>query len=223
MNRRRYIWIGLAVTVFVAIGGFVLQPRSHGPRYQGKTVKGWLSIVKGDDSIFWTPEIVLMLDKLGSNAVPPLIEILDRDKTPIKDWFSIKAIQAQWVPGFVNSVAADHLRDSSVLPSQAQRALQYLGTNAACAIPELERITCDPKKEFAWGLAAVTLANLGPTATPALLRSLTNAPSSRTPALRFITEAALKNSLTNDDSSTRRVANEILNQLRSEKLLSPIE
>lgn len=185
--KRRYIWLALAVAAVVvsAITYLILPKHDSGPRYKGKTVEGWLRRLTNGDN----PEVKMMLDDLGSNAVPPLIVILDRE-TPVQDWLSINTLKMQWMPRVANSKAAKHLLEATEMPFHAHSALAHLGTNAVCAIPDLERIICDPRKKRGWSFALGVLANLGPHGRVALQRCVTNAPPSRSSrisgALRLI-------------------------------------
>ena len=200
MKRHRYIWISLAVAATAVAISFILWPSEKEPRYQGKTVEEWLSSLKGNSFADSQSEISALLTELGSNAVPSLIRILDQNKTPTKNWFATNALQAEWMPGFIHSIAAKHL---DTLPYWAGHALGHLGTNAAIAIPDLERIICDPEKERGWEFSAVALGNIGPTALPALQRCLTNAPSGRQRVLTYITLLTLKRALQSNDHRVR--------------------
>jgi hypothetical protein len=200
--KHRYILISLVAAAAVGIA-FVLWRGSDEPRHQGKTMKEWLSSIKNGHSVSAKPEVLLMLEVLGSNAVPPLVRILDQDKTPIRDWFATKTLRMPWAPDFVKSSAANHLRNAQTLPFHAELALERLGKNAVSAIPDLERIICDPEKERGWLHAAASLSRLSPAALPALRRSLTNAPSSRRPVLSQLAIPALEISLQSRDSRAR--------------------
>jgi hypothetical protein len=207
MKKRRYSWISLLVAVIVVgVGFFLRRGNDNEPRYQGKTVTEWLSSVQLGQQTFSVSEIPLMLDELGSSAVPPLIRILDQDTTPIKDWFSTNAIKMKWAPSFINSLATKHLYNSTMLPFHAHRALSQLGPRVMGAIPDLERIICDPDKERGWTWAAMVLGGMGQSALPAIQRALSNAPPSRTPVLRQMFLPSLKMSLVSVDSRIRESA-----------------
>jgi len=205
MNKRRYILASLVVAAITVSLAFALRRHNDEPRYQGKTVREWLSFKKPSQDDVFQAQVSSMLDELGSNAVPPLVEILDQGKTPIKDWFSINAIKLKWAPGFIHSVAAKQL-DNSKLPFHAQRALSKLGPSAVGAIPDLERIICDPDKERGWTLAAIVLGGMGDRALPSIERALSNAPTPRIPLLRQMFLPSLKMSLVNVDSHIREAA-----------------
>jgi len=225
MKQKRYKWIAL-VTIVVAVGGgWTVWQRSKEPRYEGKTVRQWIATAKGSESAgtnsqgrFMTikgqkgfpsisaqKELQRMLDALGTNAAPVLIQILDEGDSLMTDLKGMIA-RSKWVMDSIKSAASSSLADSFETMMIASYAIRYLGSNAFHVIPDLERIICDSGKPSAAGVSTRPLISFGIQSLPALRRSLTNAPVSRQQMVRSAILNVLSEALQSDDARVREDA-----------------
>jgi len=216
MNVQRHKWITVLAIAVVAAGALWLWQRSKEPRYQGRTVRQWIKIVRPTKTYhtnveniyssvdYHEKELVQMLNALGTNAAPALIQILDEaDSTMTK--LKAAVTRTKWVPNSVKSALEADLSERWV-SSQITHGLRYFGSNAIPVIPDLERIICDPEKPRAASSACYALCALGAPALPALHRQLTNAPSSLRPWIHATIQTIYRNSLNSKNVREREEA-----------------
>jgi hypothetical protein len=180
MSKRSYLWSGATLAMLVLLVSLMVSNRSAEPRYKGKTVTQWMTGLQPGEDVKKNRAIRLMLAELGSNAVPPLIAVLNAGEN-FSSRLARKAFLTSVVPLPVKALASTNLVKSFWRLAHAGAALQILGQKAAAVIPDLERIVCDPQNKIAGFAAMSSFEAIGPQAIPALVRSLTNAPSERIP------------------------------------------
>jgi len=217
MKLSRDKWI-VVIAFAIATGGALwLSQRSKEPRYQGKTVRQWIKIARpcktyytNSQGVFYTAdynhkELLRMLDTMGSNAGPSLIQILDEGDSLMIDLKRMIA-RSKWATDSMKSAASAGLGDSLETLMITSHTIRYLGSNAVQLIPDLERITCDSRKPSAAFAAAGALKGFGFQALPALHRSLTNAPSARQPMVSGMIQNIYREALRSDDARNREDA-----------------
>ena len=211
--------IAVLAAAVAAVGILLFWQRSKEPRYEGKTVRQWIAAAKGSKSagtnsqgrfmgftsIRSNKELQRMLDALGTNAAPLLIQILDDGDSSMTDLKRMIA-RSTWVTDSIRSAASSSLADSFETMLIASYAIRYLGSNAFHVIPDLERIICDSGKPSAAGVSTSSLISLGIQALPALRRSLTNAPASWQQMVRSAILNVLSEALQSDDTRVREEA-----------------
>ena len=216
MKLGRHKWIIVLAIAVVAVGALWLWQRSKEPRYQGRTVRQWIEIVRPTKTYhtnveniyssvdFHEKELVQMLNALGTNAAPALIQILDEaDSTMTK--LKAAVTRSKLVPDSVKSAASEDLSERFAA-SQIAYGIRILGSNATPVIPDLERIICDPDKPLAASSAYQALSALGAPALPALHRLLTNAPSALRPWIHATIQNIYRNSLNSENAREREEA-----------------
>ncbi len=176
--------LGLAAIVAV-VWNFSSQPR-----FEGKTMAEWLNETPRQkitlragmtvevDLISSHTEFTDLLQHLGTNALSPLIALLDEGDSSVNQWM-LSAIRSGRLPAPVKARFTSSLARSTRRQSLAASAIQHMGTNALHAIPLLEEIISEPSRHSASVHAISILKFMGPPALPALQRSVTNAPESR--------------------------------------------
>lgn len=187
-RRRTYLYWAIALTIVV--GAALAWQRYSQPRFQGKTMAEWLDETpKQKVTMKWGSYVELdlisrhtefnnLLQDLGTNALPPLIALLDEGDSSVNQWM-LSAIRSVRLPAPLKARFTSSLARSTRRQSIAASAIQYMGTNALHAIPLLEEIIRDPNRQGASIDAVWILQSMGSQALPALQRSVTNAPESR--------------------------------------------
>jgi HEAT repeat protein len=161
MRKNRNVLL-IAVLVCV-VGGFIwflLRPSE--PVYQGKGLSYWLKDLEDWDGDTNNAAFVAF-SAMGTNAIPPLLEILKSGGPPIQKMIleanrKQSVIDLPYGTPWIQTVAAAW-------------ALYAIGTNAQQALPELTNLLF---RTNASTTSATALAGIGPTALPSLLSALTN-------------------------------------------------
>ena len=130
------------------------------------------------DSIAAHTEFTTLLQSYGTNALPPLIALLDDSDSTANHWMRT-LIRSGRIPAPAKAKFTASLDRYSRRSTLAAGAIQHMGTNAIHAIPMFETIIHDPSCQGASAHAISILKFIGPPALPALQRSLTNAPENR--------------------------------------------
>lgn len=179
----------------------------------GKTLAGWIDAAQptlftnsnGQTAQYLSlhnqKELQGALRAMGSNAVPALIAILDHADSVLTD-AKLKILRTPQLPQTLKAKFSGDMYDTHQELSFVTEALRFLGTDAVHAIPDLERIICDPNRTIAPMFATTALGNLGFVATPALQRCLTNAPT----ALRGLVQRTITQLYQSDLKSVNREA-----------------
>ena len=123
-------------------------------------------------------EFADLLERLGTNALPHLIALLDERESTGDRWM-VSAVRSGRLPPAVKARFTSSLDQSARRRTLAVTAIQHMGTNARHGIPLLEEIIRDPSRHGASIHAVSILKFMGPPALPALQRSVTNAPENR--------------------------------------------
>lgn len=150
-------------------------------------------------------ELQAALRELGSNAVPTLIAILDHSESLITD-AKAKTVRSPRAPQSLKTRFAADLNTTHQELSFVREALGFIGHDALNAIPDLERILCDPNRTVTPWYAASALAELGINAAPVLERCLTNAPSDRHYFIESAITRLYRKELTSSDLNARSVS-----------------
>lgn len=120
---------------------------------------------------------------LGSNAVPTLIAILNHSETAVYR-AKMKGLENSQLPQSLRDNFADEFRVTHNRMSRVVQAFKFLGDDALHAIPDLERIVCEPARGKTSSAAARALECFGIAAMPALVRCRTNAPVEYQPSIQ---------------------------------------
>lgn len=186
MKSRRQTYLYWVIALTIVVGAALAWQRYSQPRFQGKTMAEWLDQtpptslpMTGPVALFRDhTEFTDLLQRLGTNALQPLIALLDEGDSTSDHWMSA-TIRSGYLPTAVNARFKSSLDQSARRRTLAASAIQHLGTNALTAIPFLEEIIRDPSRHSASVHAISILTFMGPPALPALQRSVTNAPENR--------------------------------------------
>src|ERR1700722_17756557 len=142
MKKRKYI---LAAGVFAMVAGVIawLTLRTRGPEYAGKSLTAWLEDFSCRIDDVWVPvegvghdRAVLAIREMGTNAVPYLVKMLNRqDSKPIDQlqwWISTLAYRAG-----LDWRLQIYRRSDSDWHIMALEGLAALGDDAKPCIPAL--------------------------------------------------------------------------------------
>ena len=168
MKWKRKIALATLVLIIAAVSLRALrQPRE--PEYDGQPLSYYLSSLTYSQ-VRLEGNARSAIREIGSNAVPPIIEILNARESRFKTWFNEMA----------DHQSLTRFRFAPLVNRQMQAAMACgeLGPIAAPAIPSLARLVDDPVLGY---LAVAALADIGPQTFPLL----TNALTSCTPSTRF--------------------------------------
>lgn len=154
------------------------------------------------DSVDAHPEFNNLLRTLGTNALPPLIALLDDGESTAGHWMQ-SALRSGYLPGPVKAKITSSLDRAKRRRTLAAAAIQQMGTNALPVIPSLEEIIRDPSRQSASVHAVSILKFMGPSALPALQRSVTNAPESRRASVEEAIVAIYRMGIKSSDSKLR--------------------
>lgn len=178
----------LAVVLLGALIAFSRPKRlPPEPSYAGRTLSQWLELnpnaITGNPRSREAREAIL---KMGTNALPCLLSWLsaDPDHNPAKQ---VANSALNGLPEAVTPRKAREWAESdwvAVHLEMAPLAFAVLGSNAAPAIPALERLASDRRGRRSAHFATYILGGIGPQALPALQRIAQN------PACPTHTEAA---------------------------------
>src|ERR1051326_2907366 len=177
MPRRKLILLFLGCTVVVGGIALLLTPNNE-PRYNGRALSGWLDIYcssgSGVHTAFEIDEAADAVRHIGTNALPWLLRWLPYEypRRP-----SIMDVIIGKLPiSFQDSrLAMRLLTDQRARHSyMAQRGFELLGPKAKPVIPELLRLTNDPKSPGAAAVALYVLSWMGKDGSDALFDVLNN-------------------------------------------------
>ncbi|MBK8000764.1 MAG: HEAT repeat domain-containing protein [Verrucomicrobia bacterium] len=149
---------------------------SREQRYMEKMVVEWIEDTHSTYSTLADrKELQGALKTLGSNAVPTLIAILDHSETAVHR-AKMKGLENSRLPQSLRDNFSEEFRVTHNRLNRVVQAFKFLGNDALHAIPELERIVCEPNRSKTSSAAARALECFGIAAMPALVRCRTNAP-----------------------------------------------
>jgi HEAT repeat protein len=169
MKRRRIIVISAAVALaLVTFLTLAFWPGEKEPEYQGKKLSEWLEM-----ELEHPQESAAAIRAIGTNAIPFLTHLSAYDIPPWKQ--RVLAFYEKHADRFSNSSANRLAADNTGnLNNLAFRGFVVLGASASNAVPFLAHVieTSTNDARVAW--AAGSLAFLGPTAVPPLVRAAGN-------------------------------------------------
>jgi hypothetical protein len=136
MRKRRFylLWIAMALAL-AAVLIWAISPSE--PSYEGKRLSEWVHDFETPETAVGLRERDVAIRKIGTNAIPHLLKWIAY-KPPAWKTFFYRAGDS--VLGQLNSNWELPDCSRSLRANAAFRALLLLGTNADCALPELEKI-----------------------------------------------------------------------------------
>ena len=162
--------------ILLVIGAVAIWPEEREPEYKGKKLSECLRILRiSNTTLEAQREAMLAVRAIGTNAMPQLLKWLRYERPAWKDRAAAaykkfpRALVASSLDSWLMSGKAEVRADA------AMNCFQFLGPEAAPAVPELICILKDPRTPVASRRAIVCLGYIGPKARPALpfLRHLT--------------------------------------------------
>lgn len=212
----------IAVSLLAAVACAVMWfSRSTDPRYMGKTLVEWIEQTQpastarsaGQREQYQSfedqKELQGALRMLGSNAVPILIAILDRSETTVHR-AKMKALDTSQLPQPLIDNFSEEFRSTHNGLNRVVQAFKFLGNDALHAIPNLERIVCEPNRSKTSSAAARALECFGVAAIPALERCRTNAPVEYQPTIQASIIRVYRSELNSTDPEARTRATLLL-------------
>lgn len=168
--------IAVVAVVVAVVGAWMLWQRNSQPRYEGKTVRQWIATIDDAFNVETNRQIQLMMDALGTNAIPPLLDIIDQDARLLTHLY-FKTTSAKSMPDSVKAFAQNQLGKEIQPRFAAANVIPLARSNATLAIPALENIASNTNNAFSWVFAVQALARIGRPSVPTLNRLLTNGPN----------------------------------------------
>jgi hypothetical protein len=174
-KKRRIILIVLCVFLAAGFGWLLLKPSE--PVYKGKTLSEWLEEASHSDYFGYedtTPESVLAIRRIGTNALPYLVKMAaykDTRSQQFLDEFYSKLISLLHLA----SQGERKISLQNQLQNRAQSGFYIIGSAAKPALPALIALLDDRDSQVREA-AADCLSMIGPAAhdaVPALVRALT--------------------------------------------------
>ena len=174
--RRRRIIVVLAVCVLVGIGVVAIWPGEREPEYNGKKLSEWLRAYSlgysnyEEKKIYEREQLAAAdaIQHIGTNALPCLVRWIAHEPPAWKEKIGrlVAKIPSRRIWGwyFENDYSG----------FRAVRAFEVLGTNAAPAVAELEKIVKGPGRGWSRDWAMDALSPIGKDAFPVLLAALGN-------------------------------------------------
>lgn len=194
----------IAIAVLAAGGGYAWY-RAQGPRYQGRTIAQWLAPGDPNRDLATNAAIRSMLAALGTNALQPLVRLLEpRDSLRLQAFRKIS--QLNGLPQFIRDSASERLRREQHCAFVAAEAIRLLWIDAEPAIPDLERFAQDTNSPLGGTAALWALLGLGSSADPAIARLKGNAPPARAMLVRMLMEKSWAAMLKHENEARREDA-----------------
>jgi hypothetical protein len=184
MTKRRKVFLLLAGLALVMGAGGLLWHHFRKPiepSYAGRSFSQWLddyhlSFQPVEANIPTNPEPVVALRQIGTNAIPILLEWVEKRPT---DWSGKFNNWAEALPSFLARTAPIRRLRQNANPYlrryNTELAFSVLGTNANSAVPALARLLKTCGNNDTQASAALALAYIGPAGYEALLEAATNA------------------------------------------------
>jgi hypothetical protein len=175
--KRRWIIAILAVCAVAGIlaAAFPPREREREPEYGGKKLSEWLMIAAQSNTSLEDPsEASDALRHLGTNAIPSLLRWIQYEKSRRK--YELFERYEKWPKPLVNSYVERWLLDCKRRERvvEAHLAFDFLGPDAAPAVPELARLMQNVSPGSSSLRAAVALARIGRAGFPPLEAAITN-------------------------------------------------
>lgn len=164
--KRRFIAAIVIAGLFILAAALALKPADSVP-YEGKPLRSWALAARSGD-----PQAVAAIKRLGTNAVPGLIDLLQR-KEP---FFHRQAARlSQKLPRRIaRPLLGWSVRNDSVTSRcAAAQCLGSLGALSEPAVPALVQALHDRETQVVMA-SATALGQIGPRAVPELMRALTD-------------------------------------------------
>ncbi|MBK8000763.1 MAG: hypothetical protein IPK15_19140 [Verrucomicrobia bacterium] len=111
--KKRTFWVGAVVTSIVLI--LLLKSARSGDevRFNGRTVSGWVYATSHYSTVETNQQLQAMMDNLGSNAIPPLLAILEAGEGKTASLYRKIALSSS--PGWIKRFALGQL-DKKIQP-----------------------------------------------------------------------------------------------------------
>ena len=155
------------ILAIVLVGGIAYEIlRPHEPVYHGKTFSEWLADYDGTNPNADEVKAKLAITRIGSNAVPVLIEWMRAKDSPVKLWMA-NLLRKQTVIKF-------HFQFASDYHNRALKCFEILGPVGKSAIPDLVGLLDDPTSGDSGYFAVDVLSRFGLEVMPILINALTN-------------------------------------------------
>lgn len=168
--KRRFYATLLVVAVLLLGILLALKPRGDAVVHQGKPLRAWAIEASSGN-----PEAIAVLKNLGTNAIPGLVDLLQRKDSSLRRQLgAIASKLPRRVGARLFSWATG--RNTVRYRSAAAKALGILGPEAEAAIPELIKALHDSETQVSWD-AASALGRVGRPAVPELMRALADSSS----------------------------------------------
>jgi len=184
--KKRTFWVGAVVTSIVLI--LLLKSARSGDevRFNGRTVSGWVYATSHYSTVETNQQLQAMMDNLGSNAIPPLLAILEAGEGKTASLYRKIALSSS--PGWIKRFALGQL-DKKIQPlTIALGLIPLAGSNATVAIPPLEVLAARTNDTMICWYAIRALAGIGTPAVESLLRL----EQSSSPSIRPLVTVILK-------------------------------
>src|ERR1041385_3780095 len=145
---KKRVYLGFTVFALIAlILGLLIWHRSGRNYYHGRSIKDWSTLAYHND-----PKAKAALKAAGSNAVPPLAELLQPTNSALRKraWSYFPSLPQKWKPLVWKKVGpplAVSTREAAAV------SLGVIGPDARAAIPALTNALHDREGSVSWDAA----------------------------------------------------------------------
>ncbi len=160
-NHRRVWFVILSLAALGVLIWLILPAGEPEPVYQGKSLRHWLAFftaTQGNATPDDRTQAVEALRKIGTNAIPALLEMLQEKDSPLKlKWIALLQKQHLFKPP----------QRAMWRNYQAAKGFEALGATASNAVPTLVQVYRMKISEISQEETLVALGAIGPAASPA--------------------------------------------------------
>ncbi len=173
-NQRTFLFLGLVVALSIFIGLF------REPHYQGRSLTSWLqqcSEAAGNETQRIQQAEIAMRSIGARRALPVILSLVKTKDDPVSQWLIDKSDKYRYrllaTFRWESDVGYDFFRphDAREFQLYAIAGFKILGTNAAPAAPQLEKLLNDQSYDF---VIKRSLLSIGKPSEPVYCRGLTN-------------------------------------------------
>lgn len=177
MRRRPKILLLVACALIAIVALCFVSLRNNEPSYNGRTLSQWLlplTFSRGPTNEPNYVEAAQAVQAMGQTTLPWLVSWSEYRQPQLTSWLSDPSVPSIIRPGWLQNIFPP---DNGTKNKMALAGFRILQTNAATALPELERAFKADRQPTRAYLTGTSIGNLGAPAMTFLLQTVADAPS----------------------------------------------